>query len=1379
MHKLATYFLEGVKSVLIGSIVFIVASIILAPPSHAAPGVRANVTYQARLMDASGYPVVDGVYQIEFSLYDAAVAGNRLWSASGTTAVPLPVNVTVQDGLFTVLLGDGVTQLPFTDIDWNSDSLYLGVTIGADGEMSPRRPITAVPQAINSAQLGGMSPSSTDTYGGESQFTITQASTTAATSTRSALDVRSYGASAANDFAFRALTNAGTPAFTITSQGVVSSTNLIVAGQNVCLADGTDCLPGGIESDTLLSVTNRGSVATATLTLLGGAISNTLNVTDTATIANAVVTSTLTVSGTISSNLLPTTDLTYSLGTPSLRWNGSFGDVTIVNGTTTNATSTNFFAANAALGSLIANSGNITSLLGTNATFTSVTSTNFFASLVSSTQIIVNGFDVCTSDGVNCPAGTGSLQDAYDGGRAISLNDGHIELTSVTGTSADVFADNLGATFTRMIGGGVAGVTTTGFDILGYDDGFERGVVLSFSLDRDGISALSGESYLNSTSTANIRFNAGEFSQYLELSNNTSSLYLANDYIDLAINNGSDAKANMFVGPDGVFYFSAQGSNGFFDQTGYEFYNDVSAASVMQIISQNGGNGIWVGSDNDPNTQSYFPGAISDLLFRPNTTGGPGTQLYVNTDGTDTGWTGIATVDMLSGGLTATTLSRVGTSTSPLGVAYTMDVQGSLLFSVHNTYFANTHDWKLWDVSNKDVPVQVYATGSSALNYVNSGKLAGDRLYTVDTTSTKLSVFDISNPSLPILLGSMTGTSTPLSLEKKLVIEGSNVYMASEIGLTIINAKNPAAMSVTSFTSVVTPGGGITPVRMDAQDGYVYLSTKFGVSQPTSTITIIDARNINSPSVVDSFEVPAATFRGDDIAVSNEKLYIYISSGGSEYIRRYSIADRENPVLETTFPVNNGTGEFFVNKGLVITRDASSIMLYNEDGLLIDSSSSSHSGAITYEGGQIYASNFEGPTIKLAVYDIGGVNVNALNVANASIGSATVANNLTVNGRSSFVNGITVQGRGVCLSDGTNCPASGSGSLQSAYDLGRTVTTTNGGITLLSPTVGGTNLYPTADLDLKEIIGGGFEYDPNQGFGIAQYSSTTAAVSSGTMMYFSTDRSNPFGPSATSTFIISDLEIGAMYLGNPLTDNVLSLYNDSSSLVFDNFITLDAPTLNFIGDLDLQGTVTSDISPFSSLSFDLGISTARWRFGYFGTVSSTAVQAGSVTVGGQSVCLANGTNCLANGSLQSAYNIGKSITLNSGHIELTSVTGTSSDFLTEDFGATATRMIGGGIAGVTTTGFDIIGYDTGNGRGVELTFSSDRDGVNAPAGQSYLYGASTARISYLTDKFDNPSLLLSTNTSTITVGNDYLYFSIVDNGSSAANMSMDVDGLFN
>jgi hypothetical protein len=262
MHT-APPLLSRVSKALFAAVFAFIAVIALSTPmTHAAPGVRANVTYQARLMDASGYPVADGVYQVEFSLYDAPVAGTRLWTADGTVGAPLPVNVTVQDGLFTVLLGDGVTQLPFGDINWNSDSLYLGVTIGADGEMSPRRPITAVPQAINSAQLSGMSPSSTDTYGGESQFSILQASTTAATSTRSALDVRSNGTSVANDFIFRAISSTGLPLFTINSQGTVSTTDLLVDGIAVCRADGTDCLPVASGTSTLQEVYDEGNAIT-------------------------------------------------------------------------------------------------------------------------------------------------------------------------------------------------------------------------------------------------------------------------------------------------------------------------------------------------------------------------------------------------------------------------------------------------------------------------------------------------------------------------------------------------------------------------------------------------------------------------------------------------------------------------------------------------------------------------------------------------------------------------------------------------------------------------------------------------------------------------------------------------------------------------------------------------------------------------------------------------------------------------------------------------------------------------------------------------------------------------------------------------------------
>ncbi|USN52388.1 MAG: hypothetical protein H6759_05250 [Candidatus Nomurabacteria bacterium] len=267
---------------------------------------------------------------------------------------------------------------------------------------------------------------------------------------------------------------------------------------------------------------------------------------------------------------------------------------------------------------------------------------------------------------------------------------------------------------------------------------------------------------------------------------------------------------------------------------------------------------------------------------------------------------------------------------------------------------------------------------------------------------------------------------------------------------------------------------------------------------------------------------------------------------------------------------------------------------------------------------------------------------------------------------------------------------------------------------------------------------------------------------------------------ALGSLIANSGNITSLLATNATFTSVTSTNGFFSSLVGSTFAAGSATVgTSTIGFVNVTGSLFAPSGTITDLNGSgLVFSNATFTNATATTLFASLVSSSQIFVGGQSVCLANGTNCLADGSLQSAYNAGKSITLNSGHIELTSVTGTSSDFLTEDFGATATRMIGGGIAGVTTTGFDIIGYDTGNGRGVELTFSSDRDGVNAPAGQSYLYGASTARISYLTDKFDNPSLLLSTNTSTITVGNDYLYFSVVDNGTSAANMSMDIDGLF-
>ncbi len=226
----------------------------------ASGSINRQINYQGKLFNASGAVVSDGSYQMGFSLYDASSAGNRLWSASGTLSVPTKIPVTVTNGLFTVLLGDtsaaGGWQNDFsTSTIWDSSSLYIGVTVGSDSEMTPRKRVGAVPQAFNAAQLQGMSASGT-AEGRSSLFVINRTETAATSDPRSALDVRTSGADNTNDYIARFQSQTGssiTDAFTIRRDGYVSAGQMRIApsggtvGASVHATsqDGTDNAWGG------------------------------------------------------------------------------------------------------------------------------------------------------------------------------------------------------------------------------------------------------------------------------------------------------------------------------------------------------------------------------------------------------------------------------------------------------------------------------------------------------------------------------------------------------------------------------------------------------------------------------------------------------------------------------------------------------------------------------------------------------------------------------------------------------------------------------------------------------------------------------------------------------------------------------------------------------------------------------------------------------------------------------------------------------------------------------------------------------------------------------------------------------------------------------
>ncbi len=228
--------------------------------------VNEQISYQAKLLDSTGTPVSDSSYSMKFSLYDAASGGSRLWTASGTLVTPTAIPVTVTNGLFTVNFGDtsstGGWQNDFSTVDWTRSDLYLGISIGSDSEMTPRRRLTSAPQAFNSERLQGMYASSSLTSaGGGSLFTIHQTTNDAAATDRTALTVQTKGTSSVYDFLVKGLNDLGTTVFSVNRAGVVSSTALFtvnatttnldvsgtlrVGGVLTCLADGTNCSGGG------------------------------------------------------------------------------------------------------------------------------------------------------------------------------------------------------------------------------------------------------------------------------------------------------------------------------------------------------------------------------------------------------------------------------------------------------------------------------------------------------------------------------------------------------------------------------------------------------------------------------------------------------------------------------------------------------------------------------------------------------------------------------------------------------------------------------------------------------------------------------------------------------------------------------------------------------------------------------------------------------------------------------------------------------------------------------------------------------------------------------------------------------------------------------
>lgn len=119
-------------------------------PTNAAPNQQIN--YQGKLASTTGAAVGDTSYDMTFKLYTVSTGGSAIWTETLTGADAVPT----VNGLFSVMLG---STTPLTNVDFNQ-TLYLGIEIGSDGEMTPRKILGTVPAAFDTVRLGGATSTS-------------------------------------------------------------------------------------------------------------------------------------------------------------------------------------------------------------------------------------------------------------------------------------------------------------------------------------------------------------------------------------------------------------------------------------------------------------------------------------------------------------------------------------------------------------------------------------------------------------------------------------------------------------------------------------------------------------------------------------------------------------------------------------------------------------------------------------------------------------------------------------------------------------------------------------------------------------------------------------------------------------------------------------------------------------------------------------------------------------------------------------------------------------------------------------------------------------------------------------------------------------------
>lgn len=139
--------------------IFVIGALVALLTTFASAQVPQMINYQGKLTTPAGAPVNDTL-QMVFTIYDSV--GASLWTETQPAVV-------VEKGVFNVLLG-GVHSIPYSVFD--GSTRYLGVQVGGDPEITPRKPMVSVAYAYKSFEADTANYARAGGSGGDKDWII-------------------------------------------------------------------------------------------------------------------------------------------------------------------------------------------------------------------------------------------------------------------------------------------------------------------------------------------------------------------------------------------------------------------------------------------------------------------------------------------------------------------------------------------------------------------------------------------------------------------------------------------------------------------------------------------------------------------------------------------------------------------------------------------------------------------------------------------------------------------------------------------------------------------------------------------------------------------------------------------------------------------------------------------------------------------------------------------------------------------------------------------------------------------------------------------------------------------------------------------------------